>query len=250
MIQRAKKVQSIKGKGAEGIFQGHWYWIGSHRLMHEMRQESRKVHQMALDLEDAGHSLVAIGNREHVCGLISIADKPRENISSIAQEMRDVGVERVIMLTGDNRQTAKAIAKCAGIEEIRAGLLPKDKLLIMKELRDRWGEVAMVGDGVNDAPAMAEASIGVAMGMMGSDVAIETAGIALMSDDPSKVPWLVRHSRRTFMTLKQNIVFSLTLKGAFLGLAVIGLSSLWMAIVADMGVSLLVVFHALKLIRR
>jgi len=249
-IQHAKGVRIIKGKGAEGLFRGKWYWIGSHRLMHEMQQESSKIHQMALNLEDAGHSLVAIGNREHVCGLISIADKLLENIAATVQEMKDVGVERVIMLTGDNRQTAKAIAECAGIEEIRAELLPEDKLLIVKELMDRWGGVAMVGDGVNDAPAMAGASVGIAMGMMGNNAAIETADITLMSDDLSKVPWLVRHSRRTLRTIKQNVGFSLTLKVILLGLAIVGLTSLWMAIVVDTGTALFVVPHALRLIRR
>lgn len=248
-VERAEDYQITKGKGAEGTFRGVRYWIGSHRFMHEMQQETEAIHQMALDLEDAGHSIIAIGNNKHVCGLISVADEPRENIAAIIQETKKAGVEIVVMLTGDNKPAAEAIGKLASVDRVEAELLPEDKVNAIERLKKKWKEVAMIGDGINDAPAMAASSFGIAMGAMGTDAAIETADIALMSDDLSKVPWLIRHSRRTLRTIQQNITFSLALKVVFLGLAVVGLASLWMAIAADTGASLIVVFNGLRLIK-
>lgn len=247
-VERAEDFQITKGKGAEGTYRGTRYWIGSHRFMHEMKQETEAIHQIALSLEDAGHSIIAIGNHKHVCGLISVADEPRENIAAIIQEIKEAGVEQVMMLTGDNQPAATAIAKLAGVDGVEAELLPEDKVRAIEHLKEKWKEVAMIGDGINDAPAMAAASLGIAMGAMGTDAAIETADIALMSDDLTKVPWLIHHSRRTLRIIQQNITFSLVLKGVFLGLAVGGLASLWMAIAADTGASLLVVFNGLRLI--
>ena len=152
------------------------------------------------------------------------------------------------MLTGDNEGTAKAIAKQLGIE-YKAGLLPEDKVRFVEGLKAKYGQVAMVGDGINDAPAMATAGLGIAMGVAGSDAAIETADIALMSDELSRLPWLVRHSQRTMTIIKQNIYFAIAIKAVFLALAISGLATLWMAIVADMGASLIVIFNGLRLIR-
>jgi Cd2+/Zn2+-exporting ATPase len=157
-------------------------------------------------------------------------------------------VEHIIMLTGDNRGTAQAVAHQTGVDEVRAELLPEDKLRAVEELVARHGRVAMVGDGVNDAPAMARATLGVAMGAVGTDAAIETADIALMGDDLSKLPWLIRHSRRTLAVIRQNIVLSLAVKGIFVVLTLAGHASLWAAIAADIGVSLLVVANAMRLL--
>ncbi len=247
--ERAENFQITKGKGAEGTYQSTRYWIGSHRFMHEMKQETPEIHQMALDLEDAGHSIIAIGNDKHVCGLMSVADQPRENINKIIQEIKNAGVEQIVMLTGDNKPAAEAIAKLTGVDEVQSELLPEDKVEAVEHLKDKWKLVAMIGDGVNDAPAMAAANFGIAMGAMGTDAAIETADIALMADDLSKVPWLIRHSRRTLSTIKQNITFALGLKAIFLLLAIVGIASLWMAIAADTGASLLVVFNGLRLLK-
>ena len=153
------------------------------------------------------------------------------------------------MLTGDNQATAENIGEQIGIEEIKADLLPTDKVAAVESLVARYGVTAMVGDGVNDAPAMASASLGIAMGAAGSDAAIEAADIALMSDDLSKLPWLVAHSRRTLRVIRQNIIFSLVVKATFVLLTFIGLASLWGAIAADMGASLLVVANGLRLLR-
>lgn len=247
--ERAEDFQITQGKGAEGTYQGTRYWIGSHRFMHEMKQETPEIHQKALELEDAGHSIVAIGNHHHVCGLISVADAPRKGIQETIQAIKKTGVEKVVMLTGDNRPAAEAIGKLTGVDEVKSELLPEDKVEAILKLKESWNEVAMVGDGINDAPAMATASFGIAMGAMGTDAAIETADIALMADDLSKVPWLILHSRRTLRIIQQNIVFALGLKSLFLVLAVVGLATLWMAIAADTGASLLVVFNGLRLLK-
>jgi Cd2+/Zn2+-exporting ATPase len=152
------------------------------------------------------------------------------------------------MLTGDNEGTARAVAEAVGIDEFRAELLPEDKVAAVEELVEKYERVAMVGDGINDAPAMARATVAIAMGVAGSDAAIETADIALMSDDLSRIPWLIKHSRRVLGTIKSNIWFALSTKAVFLALALLGLATLWMAIAADMGASLLVIANSLRLL--
>ncbi len=217
--------------------------------MDEKGQETPEVHDQAEELEDAGHSVVAVGNDRHVCGLISVADGVRDKARETIQAIKRLGVLKVVMLTGDNEGTARAVAEVTGVDEFRAELLPEDKVEAVESLVSEFGQVAMVGDGVNDAPAMAVATFGIAMGAMGTDAAIETADIALMADDLSKLPWLIRHSRRTLGTIKQNIFFALGLKTIFIALALFGLASLWMAIAADTGASLLVIFNGLRLLR-
>jgi Cd2+/Zn2+-exporting ATPase len=160
-----------------------------------------------------------------------------------------MGVKKIVMLTGDNESTARAVAEATGVDEYRAELLPEDKLKAVGRLVEEFGKVAMVGDGVNDAPAMAASTFGIAMGAIGADAAIESADIALMSDELQKIPWLVGHSRRTFGVVRENIYFALGLKLLFLVLALFGLATLWMAVAADMGASLLVIFNGLRLLR-
>ena len=164
-------------------------------------------------------------------------------------DLRACGVEHVLMVTGDNRPTAEAIAHATGITEFQAELLPSDKVLFIKSLIERYQSVGMVGNGINDAPAMGRASIGIAMGAIGSDTAIDAADIALTSDDLSKLPWLIRHSHRTLAIMSQNIVASLAVRAVFVTLT-LGHASLWAAIAADMGVSLLVIFNALRLLHQ
>ena len=200
-------------------------------------------------MQDAGRTVVVIGNEEHVCGFITLADAIRDETRQAIQLLRDVGIEHLVMLTGDNEGTARAIAKEAGIDEVQAELLPEDKVKAIEALVAKYTHVAMIGDGVNDAPALARASLGLAMGAAGSDAAIETADIALMSDDLSRLPWLILHSRRTLQIIRQNISFSLGLKALFVILTFAGYSSLWAAIAADMGASLLVIANGLRLLR-
>ena len=192
---------------------------------------------------------MVIGNERHVCGLIAVADRPRPEARDALDALRAAGVAHLIMLTGDNRATAEAIAREVGIDEVHAELLPEDKVAAVEALASTYPTVAMVGDGVNDAPAMARASFGIAMGAVGSDAAIETADIALMTDDLTRLAWLVGHSRRTLAIVRQNIVFSIGVKAVFVVLTFAGLATLWGAIAADVGASLLVVANALRLLR-
>lgn len=245
---RVATIRQLKGRGAEGEFDGRPFWIGSHRLMHEKGQETPEVHQQALALEDAGHSVVAVGNAEHVCGLFSIADTLRPEAQRAVEELRRAGVRHIELLTGDNEQTARDVARAIGADAFHAELLPEEKLQQVKTLVRDYSRVAMIGDGVNDAPALAAATLGVAMGAIGSAAAIETADVALMSDDLRKVPWLVHHARRTLAVIQQNIVFALGLKLLFIVLTVMGYSSLWLAIAADTGATLLVIANALRLL--
>lgn len=248
-ITPAEDSQVLPGKGVVGRFRGEEFWLGSHRYLEERGGETPAMHDRAEALERAGQTVVAIGNRAHVCGLIAMADTVRPEAADALARLRAAGVEHLVMVTGDNRATAEAIAREVGVDEVHAELLPEDKVVTVEQLIETYGMVAMVGDGVNDAPAMARASIGIAMGAIGSDAAIETADIALMTDDLSKLPWLVGHSRRTLSIIRQNIVFSLTVKGLFVILTFAGFATLWGAIAADMGASLLVVANALRLLR-
>ena len=246
---RAEEVRILPGKGVIGKFDGRDFWLGSHRYLEERAQETAELHDLAEAFQRQGRTVMAIGNDTHVCGLIAIADTVRPEARAAVTALQRAGVGHLIMLTGDNQATAENIGEQIGIKEIKADLLPVDKVAAVESLVARYGVTAMVGDGVNDAPAMASASLGIAMGAAGSDAAIEAADIALMSDDLSKLPWLVAHSRRTLRVIRQNIGFSLVVKAAFVLLTFVGLASLWGAIAADMGASLLVVANGLRLLR-
>jgi Cd2+/Zn2+-exporting ATPase len=200
-------------------------------------------------LSAAGQTVVVVGSERHVYGFIVLADAIRPESAEAIRRLKQLSVTRVVMLTGDNQPTADAIGARAGVDEVRAELLPVDKVSAVAELVERYGVTAMVGDGINDAPALARASVGIAMGVAGSDAAIETADIALMSDDLRKIPWLIEHSRRAVAIIRQNIIVSLAVKAIFVVLTFVGWASLWAAIAADMGVTLLVVSNALRLLR-
>jgi Cd2+/Zn2+-exporting ATPase len=245
----AADVQVLRGKGLTGIFDGDPFWLGSHRYVVERGQDNPEVARHAEALEADGKTVIAVGNARHVCGLIAVADTIRPEARETVKQLHAAGIAKVVMLTGDNRATADAIARDLGIDEVNAELLPEDKVKKIEELVARYGVVAMVGDGVNDAPALARASLGIAMGAIGSDAAIETADVALMTDDISKLPWLVHHAKRTLAIIRQNIVFSLGVKAAFMVLTFVGFATLWGAIAADVGASLLVVFNALRLLK-
>lgn len=245
----AQGVQALPGKGATGIIDGRVYWLGSHRYLEERGDETPEVHALAEQLEAEGRSVVVIGSDRHVCGLIALSDRVRPEAAAALAALRRAGIERLVMLTGDNRATAERIGAQLGLDEVRAELLPEDKVAAVADLVARHGAVAMVGDGVNDAPAMVKASLGIAMGAAGTDTAIETADLALMSDDLGRLAWLVGHSRRMRRVLHQNIAFALGIKLLFTVLAFGGIATLWGAIAADMGASLLVVFNGLRLLR-
>ena len=247
-IPKADNFEIIQGKGARGTVNGKSYWLGSHKFLEERGQETPEVHEQLESLQDSGRSIVVVGNNQHVCGFISLADTVRAETKGILADLHAEGIENVAMLTGDNRGTAKAIAEEVGIDSVHAELLPENKVEVIESLVEKYEFVAMVGDGVNDAPALARSSLGIAMGAIGTDAAIETADIALMSDDLSKLPWLIRHSKRTLSIIRQNIWFSLGVKLIFVVLAFAGFASLWAAIAADMGASLLVILNSLRLL--
>ncbi len=246
-VVAAQNSQSIPGMGIEGSVSGEQVWLGSARMA--ARKNCVLPEAQLARIEEAGSTLVAVGTGETLLGLLEVRDRIRPEAHAVISELHKQGLSKVVMLTGDNPKTASVVAKEVGIDETRAGLLPQDKVDAIEALSETYPVVAMIGDGVNDAPAMARADFAIAMGAIGSDAAIETADIALMSDDIAKLPWLINHSRRTMSVIRQNIVFALVTKAIFVGLTALGLASMWGAIAADVGVSLAVVANALRLLK-
>lgn len=252
---RAQDYQNRSGRGAQGFIDGHAYFVGNHRFTHELGVCSEEIEGRLAAIESRGQSVVVVGHRPHddcaggVLGIIAVGDTVRENAPQAIRALHEAGVRKVVMLSGDNQRTAAFIAKQVGIDEARGDLLPEEKVAAVKSLRARHEMVGMVGDGVNDAPAMATATVSIAMGVAGADAAIETADIALMKDDLAKIAEMVRLGRRTLAVIRFNIAFSLGLKLLFLALTLVGFASLWLAILADTGATLLVVANALRLLR-
>ncbi|MEQ8853562.1 heavy metal translocating P-type ATPase [Gimesia sp.] len=247
--QPADDYQIIQGKGATATLNGRNFWLGSHRYLEERKEETAEVHQQLEELSASGQTVVVVGNDTHVCGFIALADRVRDTSATVIRELHATGIEQLVMLTGDNQGTAQAVAREIGLDQVHAELLPAEKLTVIESLVNEYEHVAMVGDGVNDAPAMGRSSLGIAMGAAGSDVAIESADIALMTDDLTKIPWLIHHSRRTLKIIRQNIIFALSIKVLFVILMAVNHASLWAAIAADMGASLLVIFNGLRLLK-
>ncbi len=252
---RAENYQASSGRGAEGVVEGHAYFVGNHRFTHELGVCSEDIERRLAAIESKGQSVIVVGHRPHgdckgeVLGIIAVGDTVRPNAAEAIRALHAAGIESVVMLSGDNQRTADSIAKQVGIDEARGDLLPEDKVTAVKTLREKHGSVGMVGDGVNDAPAMASATIGIAMGGAGTDAAIETADVTLMTDDLGKIAETVRLGRRTLGIIRFNIGFALALKALFLFLTLIGHASLWLAIMADTGATLLVVANSLRLLR-
>jgi Cd2+/Zn2+-exporting ATPase len=247
-IAAAEDTRTVPGRGLEGRVSGRTVWLGSDRYAEEKGFGDAIPAEIRARIEGAGATLVAVGDESGVMGVLELRDRIRADARGIVAQLHAQGVKTIVMLTGDNERTARAVAAEVGIDEVRAELLPEDKVAAIEELVARHDMVAMIGDGVNDAPAMARAHYGIAMGAVGSDAAIETADIALMTDDIGKIPWLIGHSRRTMTIIRQNIGISLATKALFVGLTALGMASMWGAIAADVGVSLLVVANALRLL--
>ncbi len=241
-------VLSTDGKGIEGTVGGERIGIGSHRFAEERGVCRPEVEAALARFEADGKSVMVVWRGGEALGVIAVADTLRETSIEAVKALHGLGV-KLVMLTGDNPTTARAVAAKVGIDEVRADLLPEDKLAMIEDLGRRHGSVAMVGDGVNDAPALAKASIGFAMGAAGSDTALETADVALMSDDLRGVPTLIALSRATATVLKTNIGFAIAVKAVFFGLGLAGIATLWMAVFADMGASLVVAANGLRLLR-
>ena len=237
------------GLGAAARVDQDQVLVGNARLMQESEIDLASLTPVLDAQAELGRTVVVVARAARVTGLIALADVPRARARDMVDLLARAGLSRVAMLTGDSPAAAHAIAREVGIGDVRASLLPADKVEAVKDLRRQWGSLAMVGDGVNDAPALAAADVGIAMGAAGSDVALETADVALMSDDLVKLPFAIRLSRAAVRTVRFNIAAALLLKLAFLGLAVGGWTSLWLAIVADTGMSLVVIANGLRLLR-
>ncbi len=242
---------SITGKGIRGIVKEKMYYVGSPNLFEELLTEGipSNVKAEISKLQDQGKTVMVAGTSNEIMGLIAVADVLRENSKAVIEKLHSLGIQKTIMLTGDNTGTANAIGGQIGVSDIKAELLPQDKLSFIKELRNKYDRVAMVGDGVNDAPALAASSVGIAMGGAGTDTALETADIALMADDVGKLPFTVKLSRKALTIIKQNITFSLGIKLVALLLVIPGWLTLWIAIFADMGATLIVTLNGLRLLR-
>jgi Cd2+/Zn2+-exporting ATPase len=241
--------RALPGLGAEGAVGSAAALVGSHRLFEERRLCTPALHAQVEDLESSGHTSVLVGRGGRAMGVVGLFDDVRGNGRRAVDALRREGVSRLVLLTGDHPATAERIRAAVGLDEVHAGLLPADKVDHVSRLRDAYGPVAMVGDGINDAPALAAADVGIAMGVGGTAVAIETADVALLADDLEKLPFALRLGRRTLRTIRTNVGLALGLKAAFVILAIAGVSTLWMAILADTGASLLVTANSLRLLR-
>ena len=231
------------------MIDGKVYHLGNHRLIHEQGRCSDDLEARLSILEEQGKSVIVLTDEQSVHGVFAVADTVKESSRQAIAELHALGI-KTIMLTGDNIHTARAIAHQVGIDEARGDMLPEDKLTAIESLISKGGAVGMVGDGINDAPALARSSIGFAIGATGTGTAIETADVALMDDDLRKLPRFVRLSRDTHSLLVQNIVMALGIKAVFLVLTLVGMGTMWMAVFADAGASLLVVGNGLRLLRK
>ncbi|MGX5659849.1 heavy metal translocating P-type ATPase [Castellaniella ginsengisoli] len=241
--------EALAGRGTQGLVDGSPHLLGNHRLIHERGLCSADLEARLEALEREGKTVVLLADEHRALALYAVADTIKPDSAAAIRALHTLGV-RTAMLSGDNPHAVAAIAAQAGIDRAEGGLLPEDKLRIVDGLAAPGISVGMVGDGINDAPALARANVGFAMGAMGTDAAIETADVALMDDDLRKIPWFIRLSRATHRILVQNIVIALGIKAVFLVLTIAGLGTLWMAVFADVGASLLVVGNGLRLLRR
>lgn len=253
---RSENYQARNGRGAEAEIDGHHYFVGNHRFAHELAVCSEALEQKLAEIEAQAQSVVVVGHQPHadcpgeVLGVLAVGDAVRSEAAQAIRSLHEVGVCKVVMLSGDNQKTASAIARKVGIEEAYGDLLPEQKIERVRALMQEHQYVGMIGDGVNDAPAMAAASVGIAMGAAGTDTAIEIADMALMQDDLSKVAEAIHLGRRTLRVIQVNIAFALGVKALFLLLALTGHTSLWLAILADTGATLVVIANALRLLKR
>ncbi|MGE5544638.1 MAG: heavy metal translocating P-type ATPase [Bacillota bacterium] len=248
-VPAASAFEAVPGKGAWGVVKGKHYQIGNPRFFMEQAMGLKLVEEDIDRLQGEGKTVMLLGDDKRILGVIAVTDVLRENARESVNSLKASGIQQIIMLTGDNEPTARVIASKAGVDDFHADLLPEDKVRLIKELLAEYGKVAMVGDGVNDAPAMALSTVGIAMGTAGTDTALETADIALMADDLTKLSFAIKLSRKTLGIIKQNIALALLIKGCIFLLVIPGWLTLWLAVVADMGSSLLVTLNGMRLLR-
>ncbi|MBI1248954.1 cadmium-translocating P-type ATPase [bacterium] len=240
------QVEEIAGRGIEGEVDGRKVWLGSVRLATERGVEESLLEEVS---PDPGTNLVLLGEGSQLLAVLYLQDQLREQAAGAVKSMHQLGVQQIELISGDRTDVVRQVAQEVGLDDWHAEQLPEDKIEAVSRLHEKYGVVAMVGDGINDGPALAAADVGIAMGAIGSDTAIETADVALMSDEIEKVPWLIHHSRRTLGMIRQNIFVALAVKVIFVVLTFIGYSNLWLAILADTGVSLAVIANSLRLLR-
>lgn len=246
-LEKVENFQSITGKGIKGQIKGKSYYIGNRNFFLE---NGALLPSKIEQLENKGITVIVVGDERQVFGAVTLMDEPREDAKELIKILKKRGT-RTVMLTGDNKPIAHTVADKIGIDEYYAQLLPEDKVRVIDELLEKYQHVVMVGDGVNDAPALAKAHVGIAMGAAGSDVAIETADVALMQDELLKVDYLIQLSKRTMRVVRQNTLASIIIKGSFAGLAFPGIITLWLAVaIGDMGLSLAVILNALRIGRK
>lgn len=245
----ASHFEAITGKGAKAQVDNQSVYIGNPRLFEELNLDLSNVNHQIQQLQEQGKTVMLMGTDKELYGIIAVADQVRESSKQAIEQLHQSGIEKMVMLTGDNEKTAKAVAKNIGIDEYHGELLPEDKVDAIQKLNHKYKKVAMIGDGVNDAPALATASLGIAMGGAGTDTALETADIALMADDLSKLPYLVRLSQKALQVIKQNITIALAIKFLALVLIIPGWLSLWVAILTDVGATILVTLNGMRLRR-
>ncbi|MHC8405249.1 heavy metal translocating P-type ATPase [Pseudomonas sp. TMB3-21] len=241
--------EALGGRGVRGDIHGQTYHLGNHRLVEDLGLCSPELEEKLFALEKQGKSVVLLLDSSGPLALFAVADTVKESSREAIRQLHELGI-KTLMLTGDNAHTAQAIAAQVGIDQAQGDLLPTDKLQAIEALYARGHRVGMVGDGINDAPALARSEIGFAMAAAGTDTAIETADVALMDDDLRKIPTFIKLSRQTSQVLKQNIALALVIKAIFLAVTFAGFATMWMAVFADMGVALLVVFNGLRLLRK
>ena len=246
-LDEVHKFTSITGAGLKGEIKGKTYYLGNNVLFKDIAKLDEDFLSKMDEFEENGKTTVIVGNKENILGLIVLMDQNKDDAPKTVKFLKKMGI-KTVMLTGDNKGTADAVASHLELDEYYHNLLPEDKVKKIDELVENHGHVAMVGDGVNDAPALARANIGIVMGAAGSDVAIETADVALMHDDLSKLEYLVKLSRKTMNVIQENVALSIMVKSSFAVLAVFGFITLWMAVgIGDMGLSLAVILNAIRI---
>lgn len=249
LTDEVTEFEAIPGKGAQAKINNELYYLGNLRFMEDNNIDLTASLDIINELAGQGKTVVVLANTTEVLGLIGISDTIREESPETIKQLKKAGINHVIMLTGDNYQVAQAIANDIKADSFAAELLPQDKAQAMNKLLKDYNKVAMVGDGINDAPALALSTVGIAMGGAGTETALETADIALMSDNLSKLPFAINLSRKTVRTIKQNIIISLLIKGIILLMVIPGLLTMWLAVIADVGTSMLVTLNGMRLLR-
>ncbi len=248
--EETEAFEAVSGKGVSAVVLGKRVFAGSPQFFRENGIDLSKHADVIEEKNREGKTVILVGTEGEVMGMLTVRDTPRPEAKEVIAELKSLGIKRIVMLTGDDEQVAASVAAELGIDEYRARLLPEDKVRAIEEYQARYGPLIMVGDGVNDAPALARAEVGVAMGVAGTDIALEAADVALMGDDLKALVFGVRLSRRAARVIKQNVAASLSVKMLFFALALPGLITLWLAIlIGDLGTSFGVISNAMRLVR-